>query len=129
MFPDSEVNFDAVKSWFMHSGQLGEVAAGQNAQMFVLLKSGLSDQILEVSTPLKKNSSKKNYSKNGETKKNPIKSTDEKKAIDSEERGLPHKPELPTVHIDLQIHLSPEASSEQIDKVFESIARHLYGNS
>jgi hypothetical protein len=33
---------------------------------------------------------------------------------------------FPDVHIDLQIHISPEASADQIDKVFESIARHLY---
>jgi len=34
----------------------------------------------------------------------------------------------PTVHIDLQIHISPEASVDQIDQVFASMAKHLYGN-
>ncbi len=33
----------------------------------------------------------------------------------------------PSLHIDIQVHISPEATSEQIDKVFESMARHLYG--
>ena len=33
----------------------------------------------------------------------------------------------PEVHIDIQIHISPESSSEQIDKIFESMAKHLYG--
>lgn len=33
----------------------------------------------------------------------------------------------PTVHIDIQAHISPESSSEQIDKIFESMAKHLYG--
>ncbi len=32
----------------------------------------------------------------------------------------------PSVHIDIQIHISPEATLEQIDKVFESMARHIY---
>lgn len=32
----------------------------------------------------------------------------------------------PSLHIDIQIHISPEASSEQIEKIFESMARHLY---
>ena len=32
----------------------------------------------------------------------------------------------PTVHIDLQIHISSEASPEQIDQIFASIAKHLY---
>jgi hypothetical protein len=33
----------------------------------------------------------------------------------------------PEVHIDIQIHISPESSAEQIDKIFESMAKHLYG--
>ena len=33
----------------------------------------------------------------------------------------------PSIHIDLEIHISPESTLEQIDKVFESIAKHLYG--
>lgn len=34
----------------------------------------------------------------------------------------------PALHIDIQIHISPESSSEQIDKIFESMAKHLYGS-
>jgi hypothetical protein len=37
-------------------------------------------------------------------------------------------PPHPAVHIDIQIHISPESSSEQIDKIFESMAKHLYGS-
>ncbi|MGV0025072.1 hypothetical protein [Phormidesmis priestleyi] len=35
----------------------------------------------------------------------------------------------PSLHIDLQIHISSDASFEQIDKIFESIAKHLYQRS
>lgn len=38
-------------------------------------------------------------------------------------------PPHPAVHIDIQIHISPESSSEQIDKIFESMAKHLYGSN
>jgi hypothetical protein len=34
-------------------------------------------------------------------------------------------PRRPSVHIDLQIHISPEATPEQIDEIFASISRHL----
>jgi len=34
----------------------------------------------------------------------------------------------PSVHIDIQIHISPEASTDQIDQIFMSMAKHLYGN-
>lgn len=33
----------------------------------------------------------------------------------------------PTVHIDIQIHISPEAAADQIDQIFKSMAKHLYG--
>jgi hypothetical protein len=33
----------------------------------------------------------------------------------------------PSVHIDIQIHISPEASIDQIDQIFKSMAKHLYG--
>ena len=32
----------------------------------------------------------------------------------------------PSLHIDIQVHISPDASPEQIDKIFESMAKHLY---
>jgi hypothetical protein len=34
----------------------------------------------------------------------------------------------PALHIDVQIHISPEASSDQIDQIFASMAKHLYGS-
>ena len=33
----------------------------------------------------------------------------------------------PSVHIDVQIHIDSTASPEQIDQIFASMARHLYG--
>jgi hypothetical protein len=35
----------------------------------------------------------------------------------------------PTIHIDIQIHISPESSAEQIDAIFAGMAKHLYQNS
>lgn len=33
----------------------------------------------------------------------------------------------PSVHIDVQVHIAPESSAEQIDQIFASMAKHLYG--
>ncbi len=33
----------------------------------------------------------------------------------------------PSIHVDVQVHIDPNASAEQIDKIFASMARHLYG--
>lgn len=35
----------------------------------------------------------------------------------------------PTLHIDMQIHISPEASADQIEQIFASMAKHLYGSA
>ncbi len=32
----------------------------------------------------------------------------------------------PSLHIDVQIHISPDATPEQIDKIFESMGKHIY---
>lgn len=36
---------------------------------------------------------------------------------------------VPALHIDVQVHISAEASESQIDKIFESMAKHLYGKT
>lgn len=40
---------------------------------------------------------------------------------------LPQMQGGPAIHIDIQIHISPESTGQQIDKIFESMAKHLYG--
>lgn len=39
------------------------------------------------------------------------------------------KSNAPSLHIDVQVHVSSEASAEQIDQIFASMAKHLYGRS
>ena len=34
----------------------------------------------------------------------------------------------PALHIDIQVHIDPTSSAEQIDQIFASMAKHLYGN-
>ncbi|MBC7635534.1 MAG: DUF5343 domain-containing protein [Acetobacteraceae bacterium] len=34
----------------------------------------------------------------------------------------------PSLHIDLQVHVSPEASPDQIDQIFASMAKHLFNS-
>ena len=40
--------------------------------------------------------------------------------------AVPPTKAQPTVHVDLQIHISPDAGPEQIDQIFASMAKHLY---
>ena len=34
----------------------------------------------------------------------------------------------PGLHIDIQVHIDPTSSADQIDQIFASMAKHLYGN-
>ena len=35
--------------------------------------------------------------------------------------------DVPSVHIDIQIHIDSSASTDQVDQMFRSMAEHLYG--
>jgi hypothetical protein len=51
-------------------------------------------------------------------------------AARSEGSSGPRSPgAIPSLHIDIQVHISPEASAEQIEQVFASMAKHLYGKT
>ena len=39
------------------------------------------------------------------------------------------KPAAPSMHIDIQVHIAPETSAEQIDLIFKSMAKYFYGAS
>ena len=44
-----------------------------------------------------------------------------------EGKRQPGSQAAPSVHIDIQVHIAPESSPEQIDQIFKSMAKHLYG--
>ncbi|MEO6045423.1 MAG: hypothetical protein ABIQ47_16100 [Tepidiformaceae bacterium] len=42
------------------------------------------------------------------------------------DRDSSPRPIAPTVHIDVQVHIPPDASAEQLDAIFASMAKHFY---
>lgn len=85
--------------------------------MFILLKSGLNANESKAKVEKKLNTKEPAKKKANSIAQNdkPVKTLT--REIDSDK---------PTVHIDLQIHISPSSTPEQIDKIFESISKHLY---
>jgi len=57
--------------------------------------------------------------KKDETKK------DEKPAEQEEKASKANQHQIPSVHINVQVHISPESTPEQIEKIFECMAKHL----
>lgn len=54
--------------------------------------------------------------------------TSDESVVPLEGNGQLAKPNnRPALHIDIQVHIDPTSSAEQIDQIFASMAKHLYG--
>ena len=130
IFPDSSVDTKKAKDWFMNTAKIGSSAAGKIIATFILLKNGQiktsSEKKAKIpvrGSNIKKNTIKKERSTATNTQRN-------KGTTEVTTAFVPAKAKYasqnPSLHIDLQIHISPEASADQIDSIFASIAKHLY---
>lgn len=130
LYSGPNINRDACVEWFMHTAQLGRGAASQSAAMYILLNTPLHDAF----------NPSKTVAKTGTTTKAKVRDNfkeNSTKALSGTERNImpqevgqvqPKEPfrNQPSIHIDLQIHISPDADAVQIDNIFSSIAKHLY---
>lgn len=53
----------------------------------------------------------------------------EKKDKHQSESRKQHSSGSPDIHINVQVHISPESTPEQIEKIFESMRKHLYDHT
>lgn len=121
---------DRAKAWFMQQGT-GQATAGIQARFLALVdnpdlsksedKNGPSGEQNRTGTPAKKATAKKAAERLMTSP--PI--VDKGQATDPEVRRDRNR-STPALHIDLQIHIAADASIEQIDAIFASMAKHLY---
>lgn len=127
IFPDNEIDASVAAGWFMDVNSVGEKAAAGSAAMFALLKSG---RIANINSSESRSRRVKRSIGVGKGKVLKTVSTTRSDVAtgESEEKSEGQRGDRyePTVHIDLQIHLSPEVTPEQIDQMFASMAKHLY---
>ena len=127
IFPDNEIDASVAARWFMDVNSVGEKAAAGSAAMFALLKSG---RIANINSSESRSRRAKRSTAVGKGKpRKAVSATHSGVATgESEEQSEGQHGDQcePTVHIDLQIHLSPEVTPEQIDQIFASMAKHLY---
>lgn len=126
LFPDSDIDRNSARNWFMSQG-VGQGAADKMVALFVLMKSGEIKEA-KVSTPKKAKPPTKAAEK-----------TAKPQTVSGEDNGastnLPSAVKesktsnRPNLHIDLQIHISPDSTPEQIEAIFASMGKHLYGVS
>jgi len=128
LFPNELVDRNSARTWFMSKG-VGQGAADKMIALFILLKEGKVKD--KKASPAKKTNAPTSTK---ETKK----ATNTRTKTDIRAKSIVVEPTVPNaapvsnrpnLHIDLQIHISPESTPEQIECIFASMAKHLYGES
>ena len=119
-FPDPSANTTGAVNWFARNTGAGQGAATGMAALYMMLLSGdlaarTNGQTAVAVKPVKKAST----TVRPQVAKPPTKQTDQHMA--------PVQRDVPSVNVNVQIHISAEANSDQIDQIFKSMAEHLYG--
>jgi hypothetical protein len=138
-YDDPSVEASRVASWFMRNAKTGQATASMQAKLYLTLLKG------ELPSP---DDAKTGSTGTRKPKERPAKAAAAKTAAaitipaaqQESKSGAPdgqsggdgasagrQANDGPSLHIDLQIHISADAGHEQIDAVFESMAKHLYG--
>lgn len=128
---DPDADPARVAPWFARNAKTGDLTAGKQARTYLLLLGGKLPSPDDTATP--KQRRKSDASK--KTAPKPPRSTNaDVKTPPNPPRDVepPHPPSpkgatQPTLHVDLQIHISADAGDAQIDAIFKSMAKHLYG--
>jgi hypothetical protein len=131
-YDDSTVDPAKVSGWFGRYAKTGERAAISQAKLYLLILSGGlpdPDEVVAKSraprTIVKKPEAATNTIEHSTGKVKPngtaVTPPNDSPANSTTTNGGP------MLHVDLQIHISADAGDAQIDAIFKSMAKHLYG--
>jgi hypothetical protein len=121
--PNPSTDRSAAERWFANHTGAGSTAVKRMAAIYTVISEGdvakkpRSEVKKEGASPRKKGIAK------AENKKSAPSSTAPPISQVPPQTGTPA---LPGVNINLQIHISSDATPDQIDKIFESMAKHIY---
>lgn len=113
----------AVERWFANHTGSGTAAVGRMAAIYIVISE--ADLSKSPKTKVKKDVSRQETKTTPKTRKQKRDSVSPS-MVHPEERPFQQPAIAPGVNINLEIHISSDASPDQIDKIFESMARHLY---
>jgi len=134
LFHTPDASYKSVTSWFARDGKVGDGAAKKYATTYLMLLEADLEKSKESAAPKATPASRSSPAPSRAAAAKPGKSPAPMTANGSAGAALlPQRPPegekghmfSPKLHIDVQIHISPESSPEQIDKIFESMAKHL----
>lgn len=120
--PPADADRDAAKGWFGRDARVGEGAASKMASFYLLLAEG--DPSAETKTGEGPKATRTTTAKPRKTVvRTPAR---EQHEPDPPPRVDPPRSPDPSLHIDIQVHIPSDASPEQIESIFASMAKHLY---
>lgn len=122
--PDTSTDRSAIQTWFANQTGVGENAARKLTAFFVLLLEADPAKETEgvAATPApRKRAAPAVRPSTDSSKETTLKGSDEQEDTLT---GQARKRQ-PSIHVNIEIHISPQASPEQIDQIFQSMARHL----
>jgi hypothetical protein len=114
----------SVEAWFSRNVKVGEGAARKMASFYLLLcEANPAGQNAEAKAREPK--PKATAGRKAETKKKtPAVQVTEPPRVEPKVETT--NGTGPSLHVDVQVHIAPDASAEQIDQIFEAMAKHLY---
>ena len=125
-FPDSNSDRGKIKTWFMNHTGIGSSGANRYVAFYVALLA--ADTSYEVKTT-KPSTTRK--SKPTPTHSDNKKDVGNKEKSESQTKGnnsTTSVKSLPGLNINIQIHISSDATPDQIEQIFKSMSNHIYKN-
>jgi len=131
-FPDPDSSRrEAIKAWFMKVGHVGESAARMYTDTFLLLSEADPTKTeTKQSTPTANGTTAAKARLSKQSNRAPTPKAAQAAAPVTAPPPPPapdpsHGRKLPAIHIDVQVHIAPDTPADQIDRIFESMAKHL----
>jgi hypothetical protein len=123
--PNLDGNRVKTARWFRINAGVGESRANKMAAVYELLTEANPNKGEETGSS---KTAKRNGTDNRSPKDQKPSNKTKEQFLGNETEELPetHSWREPSIHIDIQIHLSPDAPAEQIEQVFANMAKYLY---
>lgn len=115
--PGPAVNRPVVERWFANRTGVGQTMARRFAVIYELLTT--------MTIPEKRKKSPTPAILKSTPKQRTTRSVREEPPAKEAEKPVVFSGVGPSIHIDIQIHISPDAKADQIDQIFASMAKHL----
>jgi len=116
-FPGPKVAIDDAARWFANKLKVGTKAARKFAFVFALVTEADIKQ-RKIAKPSVRAAVPK------PPKETPARSRVDRATGSSADGSSSHN--APSLHIDIQVHISPEATPDQIDKIFDAKGKHIF---